>query len=70
MRIKTAVSLGHVEITRILLQCGVNPDIKDTDGKTAWDYAKDKRIISAILEKYLNDVVAEREFPPCYKIAK
>ncbi len=60
---------GYSEVTKVLLKCGANPDITDDYGKNTWNYAKGKRIILAILEKHLNDVVEGREFPPCDKSA-
>ena len=60
---------GQSEVTKVLLECGANPDIRDTDGDNAWDLAKDKPIVFAILTKHLNDVVNGRKFPPCDKVA-
>ncbi len=64
-----AVIFNKNKVAKVLLECGANPDIKNKDGKNTWDFAEDKRIMLAILEKHLNDVVAGREFPPCDKSA-
>ncbi len=50
-----AVQRSHSEVAKLLLEYGANPDIKNKNGETAWDYAKDKPIILATLEKYRND---------------
>ncbi len=58
------------EVAKLLLECGANPDIKNKDGKNTWDFAKGKRIMLAILEKHLNDVVhGVKQLPPCDKTA-
>ena len=64
-----AVIFNKNKVAKVLLECGANPDIKNKDGKNTWDFAEGKRIILAILEKHLNDVVEGREFPPCDKTA-
>ncbi len=64
-----AAEKGQSEVVRFLLQCGANSDIRNKDGDSAWDLAKDKPITFAIFNKYLNDVVQEREFPPFDKTA-
>ncbi len=65
-----AVSEGHGEVAKILLGCGANPDITDGLGRNAWELAKGKRIMSAILEKHFNDVVhGGKTFSSCNKTA-
>jgi ankyrin repeat protein len=48
-----AVMGGHVEVVRLLLSRGAKVNIKDEDGKTALDLAREKRDreIIALLEK-------------------
>ncbi len=65
-----AVSEGHGEVAKVLLGCGANPDITDGLGRNAWELAKGKRIMSAILEKHFNDVVhGGKTFSSCNKTA-
>ncbi len=62
-----AIFFGQNEVAKVLLDNGANPDIINKDGQTAWDFAKDKPILSAILKKHINDVAEGLEFPPCDK---
>jgi ankyrin repeat protein len=39
---------GYAEIVKLLLDKGANPGLKDTEGKTAWDYAGNPDIRSLI----------------------
>ncbi len=60
-----ATKNGHRKVVELLLECGAETDITDIYEKNAWNYAKGKKLISAILDKHLNDVVGGHEFPPC-----
>ncbi len=46
-----AVYQGQPEAARILLEGGANPDLRNHDGKTAWDYIKGKKYMEVVFEE-------------------
>ncbi len=47
-----AIDKSHSEIVKALLKGGANPDLKNNNEETAWDLAKNKPEILAILKKH------------------
>lgn len=46
---------GHIDIVKLLFINGANPDLKDSEGFTAWDYIKNQRRIRVVFEKALEE---------------
>lgn len=50
-----ATQNGHIDIVKLLLANGANPDLKGKKGKTAWDYIRNQRRIRTVFEKALEE---------------
>ena len=46
---------NHAEVAKVLLQAGANPDMKNHEGKTAWDYIKGKKRMEYVFERAIEE---------------
>ena len=50
-----AARQGRAEAAKVLLHAGANPDMKNHEGKTAWDYIKGKKRMEYVFERAIKE---------------